>query len=295
MLGTGERLPFDRLILATGSEAFLPEIAGFGRAGTFVLRTASDALGVREYVQQAGAQTAVVAGGGLLGLEAAYALHKLGLRTTVLERSALAAAPPARRARRRAAARLSGEPRHRGRWSRPRRPRSRTAPRSLADGRRLPADVVLVAAGIAPSAELARHAGLEVQRGVLVDDHLRTSDPRIFAAGDLAEWRGSILGLWPVAVEQAEVAAENAVGGSRPYAGTVPVTMLKVVGVELLSIGAIDGPRELADADPDALRYRKLVLDEEGRAIGGILLGHPEHVQTLTAAVRESRPMSGWS
>ena len=98
-----------------------------------------------------------------------------------------------------------------------------------------------------------------------------------------------------MAVEQAEVAAENAVGGSRPYAGTVPVTMLKVVGVELLSIGEIDGPRELADADPESLRYRKLVLDEEGRAIGGILLGHPEHVQTLTAAVRESRPMSGWS
>jgi NAD(P)H-nitrite reductase large subunit len=158
----------------------------------------------------------------------------------------------------------------------------------------VPADVVLVAAGIAPSAELARRAGLDVERGVLVDEHLRTSDPRIFAAGDLVEWRGGVLGLWPVAVEQAEVAAENAVGGTRPYAGTVPVTMLKVVGVELLSIGEIDGPREIADADPDALRYRKLVLDEEGRAIGGILLGHPEHAQMLTAAVKESRPMTGW-
>jgi NAD(P)H-nitrite reductase large subunit len=71
--------------------------------------------------------------------------------------------------------------------------------------------------------------------------------------------------------------------------------MLKVVGVELLSIGEIDGPREIADADPEALRYRKVVLDEEGRAVGGILLGHPEHAQALTAAVRESRPMTGWS
>jgi nitrite reductase (NADH) large subunit len=165
----------------------------------------------------------------------------------------------------------------------------------LADGRRIAAGAFLVAAGIAPSAGLARRAGLDVARGVLVDDRLRTSDPRIFAAGDLAEWRGSVLGLWPVAVEQAEVAAENAVGGSRPYTGTVPVTMLKVVGVELLSIGAIDGPRELVDADPESLRYRKLVLDEDGRAIGGILLGHPEQVQTVTAAVRESRAMDGWS
>ena len=86
LLGTGERLPFDRLILATGSEAYVPDIPGFGAPGTFVLRTAADALGVREYVQQAGAEHAVVAGGGLLGLEAAYAVHKLGLRTTVLER-----------------------------------------------------------------------------------------------------------------------------------------------------------------------------------------------------------------
>ena len=88
------------------------------------------------------------------------------------------------------------------------------------------------------------------------------------------------------------MAAENAVGGSRPYAGTVPVTMLKVVGVELLSIGAIAGPDEIVDADPDSLRYRKLVLDDEGRAVGGILLGYPEHVQAVTAAVKEARPVT---
>ena len=294
LLGTGERLPFDRLILATGSEAHVPDIPGFGGEGTFVLRTASDALGIREYVQRAGARTAVVAGGGLLGLEAAYALHKLGVSPTVLER---------------------------GRWLLRRQLdehagellrsylanlgievllEAETAALDgraveLTDGRRLTADAFLLAAGISPSVELARRAGLDVARGVLVDDKLRTSDPRILAAGDLVEWRGSILGLWPVAVDQAEVAAENAVGGSRPYAGTIPVTMLKVVGVELLSIGAIDGPRELVEADPESLRYRKLVLDDDDRAIGAILLGHPEHAQMVTAAVKESRPMSGWS
>jgi NADPH-dependent 2,4-dienoyl-CoA reductase/sulfur reductase-like enzyme/ferredoxin len=293
-LGTGERLPFDRLILATGSEAHVPEIAGFGGTGTFVLRTATDALGVREYVQQAGAQTAVVAGGGLLGLEAAYAMHKLGLRTTVLERGSWLLR---RQLDERAGELLRGYLANLGLevLIEAQIAAVDDGAAVLADGRRLRADVVLVAAGIAPSVELARDAGLEVERGVLVDDELRTSDPRIFAAGDLAEWRGSILGLWPVAVEQAEVAAENAVGGTRPYAGTVPVTMLKVVGVEMLSIGTIDGPREIADEDPESLRYRKLVLDDDGRAIGGILLGHPEHVQMLTAAVRESRPMSGWS
>ncbi|HWM07836.1 MAG TPA: hypothetical protein VNO82_00775, partial [Solirubrobacteraceae bacterium] len=129
------------------------------------------------------------------------------------------------------------------------------------------------------------------------DDRLRTSDERIFAAGDLAEWRGTIHGLWPVAVDQAEVAAENAVGGSRDYAGTIPVTMLKVVGVELLSVGRIEGPDELVEADADALRYRRLVLDEDGRVVGGILLGHPELAPAVTAAVRQGRLLTArdWS
>ena len=86
-LGTGERLGYDRLIIATGSSSFVPSIAGWGTPGTFVLRSADDALEIRAFAQLQGARRAVVAGGGLLGLEAAYALHKLGLATTLLERS----------------------------------------------------------------------------------------------------------------------------------------------------------------------------------------------------------------
>jgi NADPH-dependent 2,4-dienoyl-CoA reductase/sulfur reductase-like enzyme/ferredoxin len=294
VLGTGQRLAYDRVILATGSEAHVPEIPGFGGAGTFVLRTASDALGIREFVQAAGAQRAVVAGGGLLGLEAAYALLKLGLHATVLERGDWLLR---RQLDERAATLLRA---YLGNLGIDVLTGAETravdgGAIELADGRRIAADAFLVAAGIAPTVGLAERTGLDVARGVLVDDRMRTSDERIFAAGDLAEWHGSIQGLWPVAVEQAEVAAENAVGGSRTYAGTLPITMLKVVGVDLLSIGAITGPSEVADEDAESLRYRKLVLDDDGRAIGGILLGHPEHVQAMTAAVRESRPVASLS
>ena len=103
----------------------------------------------------------------------------------------------------------------------------------LADGRGAEADVFLAAAGIAPNAELARAAGLAVNRGVLVDERMRTQDHSILAAGDVAEHAGRVHGLWPVAVEQAEVAADNAVGGDKEYRGSIPFTMLKVVGVEL--------------------------------------------------------------
>ena len=234
----------------------------------------------------------MVAGGGLLGLEAAYAMHKLGLRTTVLERG-----PGLLR---RQLDEMAGELLRTylanlgievllDADARELEVRSRVRGVQLTDGRSVAADVFLVAAGITPSTELARAAGLDVARGVLVDDQLRTSDPRILAAGDAAEWRGDILGLWPVAVEHAEIAAENAVGGTRTYAGTIPVTMLKVVGVDLLSVGEIEGPNEHVEADEEALRYRKFVVDDEGRAVGAILLGHPQLAPEVTAAVRERR------
>ena len=246
VLGTGERLGYDRLILATGSRSFVPLIEGFGAPGTFVLRTAGDALELRAFAQRHAARHAVVAGGGLLGLEAAYALHKLGLRTTVLERGD-------RLLRRQLDARASvllqgyleglgleiltgaetAGVTANGRLS------SRCSP-TAASWRPTSSSSP---PGSRPNTELARAAGLEVGRGVLVDERMRTSDPEILAAGDVAEHAGRIHGLWPVAVEQAEVAADNAVGGDKAYRGSVPVTMLKVVGIELTSIGRVEPSR----------------------------------------------------
>src|SRR5262249_21180911 len=123
----------------------------------------------------------------------------------------------------------------------------------LDDDRYLPVDVFLVAAGITPNVALARAAELAVNRGVVVDEQMRTSDPAIFAAGDVAEFDNAVPGLWPTAVEQAEVAAENALGGARTYSGSVPVTILKVVGIELTSIGRFEpGAHEEVIALEDA-------------------------------------------
>ena len=109
------------------------------------------------------------------------------------------------------------------------------------------------------------------------------------------EWNGRTLGLWPIAVEQAEVAAENAVGGSRAYRASVPITMLKGLGVELTSIGRIDadasGEREHILQDAEALRYRKIVLDAEERCVGAILLGFPRDAPAVTAAVKAQAPV----
>ena len=288
-LGTGETLAYDRLILATGSSAFVPNIDGWGAPGTGVLRTADDALRLRAFVQRHAARRAVIAGGGLLGLEAAYALHKLGLRTSVLERSprlltrqldaraaellrayleglGLEIVVGAETAAVDADARLWGV--------------------TLADGRSFDTDVLLAAAGIAPNTSLALDAGLKVNRGIVVDDALRTSDPLVYAAGDVAEWNGQVLGLWPTGVTQAEVAAENAVGGERRYEGVVPVTILKVVGIELTSIGRFEpaGARDEAIVVEEGTRYRKLVISE-GRVVGAILLGYTQEVAAVRTAI----------
>jgi NADPH-dependent 2,4-dienoyl-CoA reductase/sulfur reductase-like enzyme/ferredoxin len=299
-LGTGDALKWDRLILATGSHSFVPPIDGWGTPGTFVLRSADDALQLRAFAQLNGSRRAIVAGGGLLGLEAAYALHKLGLSTTVLERS--------ERLLRRQLDERAAELLHRyieglgiAVWT-----RAETAAAShngrlgevvLKDGRSAPADVLIAAAGITPNIELAQEAGLETGRGVIVDEHMRTSDERIFAAGDAAEFLGQVDGLWPAAVDQARVAAEAAVlSGTSPYQGTVPVTVLKVVGVDLTSIGQIEpsSPDDevIVHEDENTLKYGKLVISD-GRIIGAILLGYSSEVAYVTSAVKQGWDVAG--
>ena len=124
---------------------------------------------------------------------------------------------------------------------------------------------------------------------------MRTSDPAIFAAGDVAEHDGRVWGLWPTAVDQAKVAAANAVGASERYAGTVPVTMLKVSGVDLTSVVRYDPESDdeivIADENEAESRYRKLVLSD-GKIVGAILLGYSAEAAGITSAIKDERDMT---
>lgn len=297
VLATGETLPYDRLILAAGSEAWVPPIDGIELDGSFVMRTAEDAMDLRAYVQESGARRGVVVGGGLLGLEAAYALHQLGVRVTVLQHSqrllnhqldergsafvrsfleglGLAVTLQAEAV----AVRGTG----------------RVEEVLLKDGQTLPAELFLVCTGVRANVELARAAQLEVGRGVVVDDRMRTSDPAIFAAGDVAEFDGKIWGLWPMAVEQGRIAALNALGGDEPYVEAPPVTMLKVTGADLLSAGRFEpeeGDEVVALEDAADHRYRKLVL-RDGAIVGAILFGYPLEAPGVAAAMKARRDLS---
>jgi NADPH-dependent 2,4-dienoyl-CoA reductase/sulfur reductase-like enzyme/ferredoxin len=296
VLGTGERLRYDRLILATGSSASVPPIAGVEREGVFVVRRADDAGDVRAYVQRRRCRRALVVGGGPLGIEAAYALHRLGLRVRIVQRSGrllpreldgrgselvrryveglgigveLGTAPAA----------VEGN--------------GGASALALADGRRLPLDLLVVCAGITPNVDLARAAGLAVRRGVLVDEHMRTSDEAIFAAGDVAEVAGEVRGLWPNAVAEAEVAAANAVGASRRYEAAPPVAVLKGIGLAVTSVGVVDAaPGDevvTVDGGETELRYARLVV-RDGRVAGAAFVGNwPEQAEVLVAVAEGRR------
>jgi NAD(P)H-nitrite reductase large subunit len=292
-LGTGEVLPFDRLILATGSAASVPEIDGVAREGVFVLRSADDALTVRAYAQRNRARKVVVAGGGLLGLEAAYAFYKLGLGVTVVHRGAR---PLSELLDDRAAELLARYFRALGieivlsAVPGAVEGNGRATGIVLEQGARLPADIVVVCAGITPNAGLAADAGLLVGRGVIVDAQMRTSDPAIFAAGDVAEYQGAITGLWPTAVQQAQVAGTNAAGDDATFVPAPSVALLKGVGLSVESIGDVQAAPgdELLVHEPesrDEMAYRKLVV-RGGKLVGAILLGRPQDSAAVSDAIR---------
>ena len=298
VLGTGERLSWDRLVLAMGASSRVPVLPGYGAPGSFVLRTADDALAIRAFVQRHEARRAVVGGGGLLGLEAGYALRKLGLQVTVLERSASLLR---RQLDTRAGELLRKYLQGLGMdvllqaSTASVSANGRVAGVELTDGRSLDCDLFLVCAGITPNTQLAVDAGLEVTTGIVVDDLLQTSAQGVWAVGDVAEHRGQILGIWPAAVDQAEVAAENLLGGERVYQGTVPVTMLKVVGAQLTSIGRIEplhGDQSIALEDVAKHRYRRLLIGTDGRIAGAILLGYPNDTVSVHEAVKRGADVS---
>jgi NAD(P)H-nitrite reductase large subunit len=167
----------------------------------------------------------------------------------------------------------------------------------LKDGRNVNAEVFLVAAGITPNVALAKEAGIAVNRGILVDDQMQTSAEGVFACGDVAEHDGQVYGLWPAAVSQAEAAAVNLAGGEKRFEATPPVTMLKVAGVDLTSIGRIErrerGEIAIADIVEDGPlhRYRKVIV-ADNRIVGAILLGFPLDAPLVTAAVRQGVDVS---
>jgi nitrite reductase (NADH) large subunit len=275
----GQRLPYDKLLLATGSRPLAPPIPGLALPGVRAFRDIADIEAMT--AAAAGAhRRAVVIGGGLLGLEAAWGLKRRGmsvavvhLMPTLMERQLDAAA--AALLQRDLAAR--GIDFHCNAQTEEILGDNHAQGVVLADGREIAADLVVLAIGIRPNIELARAAGLDVNRGILVGDDMATSDRDIHAVGECIEHNGQVFGLVAPIWEQARVCGARLAGDDRAVYLPQPVfTSLKITGVDVFSAGALaaldDGDDEITLHDAGRGLYRKIVL-RDGRIVGTVLYG----------------------
>lgn len=294
---TGEATSYDICVLATGSDALIPPIAGRERGGVHAFRTLHD---VDAILSAAGrAQSAAVLGGGLLGLEAAHGLQARGLPVTVvhlmdrlMERQLDGAGARLlyeQLERRGLRLRLSAE-------TVALHGNGTVQAVALSDGSMIEADVVVVACGVRPRAELATHAGLEVRRGIVVDDQMRTSDPSIYAVGECCEHRGRCYGIVAPLREQARALAAHLTGSDgAAYNGGVEATTLKVAGVNVFSAGRFDANPEdevLTLHDTGTGVYKKVVINA-GRVEGAVLVGDLATAPRITAALGAALAVDG--
>jgi nitrite reductase (NADH) large subunit len=276
-LAGGTRLSFSKLVFATGSQPIKPDIPGMDLPGVLTFRDVDDVNAIAA-AKAAGTRVAVI-GGGLLGLEAAYGLAKAGARVTLLH---LMDRLMERQLDHRAALMLQRAVEARGIAVRLQAQTARIAGNGkvegveLHDGTTIAADAVVVAVGIRANAALARTAGIEVGRGIVVDDHLETNAAGVHAIGECAEHRGCCYGLVEPAYEQAQLLARRLAGERASYPGSVLATNLKVSGVNVFSagdfLGATAEAEEIVLSDPAAGVYKKLVI-ADGRLVGAVLFG----------------------
>lgn len=294
----GVKLSYDRLLLATGSKPLAPPIPGLGLPGVCAFRDIAD---VDKMLAAARVHKhAVVIGGGLLGLEAAWGLKRRGmsvalvhLMPTLMERQLDAAAGQLlqRDLDRRGIAfftngqteEILGTEHAEG--------------VQLADGRNIPADLVVLAIGIRPNIDLAKAAGLQVSRGITVYDDMRTSDPNIFAVGECVEHRGQVFGLVAPIWDQAKVcAAQLADDASAAFQSQALSTSLKITGVDVFSAGALmaadDGDDEITLRDESRGLYKKIVL-RDGQLVGAVLYGDVADGQWYLELMRGKEDISG--
>ncbi|OWZ83280.1 NAD(P)/FAD-dependent oxidoreductase [Natranaerobius trueperi] len=286
-----QKIFFDKLLLATGSSPNTPPIKGIEQAGVFTIRKIED---VRRIQKNARDKTrSVVIGGGLLGLETAYSLKQLGLDVKVVDRNPWVLKKQidmkGSNILKESIEEFGIEIILDSQTENITRDSLGNLKLVLTNGKEIETDLVVVSAGVIPNTVLASSAGIETNKGILVDDYLSTSALDVFAAGDVAEANGKCYGIIPAAIEQGKLVAENMVYiNSKKYNGTVSSTSLKILGIDLVSIGEIypsENDNVVAQVDFQNNIYKKTVF-RDNVLIGAILLGDKTALPSLNKLIR---------
>lgn len=297
-LDNGKRESYDFLLLANGASSWMPPIEGTDKDGVFCLRTLDDALGILEWVEEH--PDVVIVGGGLLGLEIARAIRSRGASVNVVE---FFPRLLPRQLDTQGASMLQSNIESMGIKVRLGVTTEKILGQNRVEGLRfksgeeLKAQTAIVAAGVRPNIRLAADAGLETDKGIIVDDTLRTSQADIYAAGDNVQHRDKIYGIIPAAFNQARDVAYNIAEKERQYTGTVPSNTLKVVGVDLTSIGLAIPEEGKAEEFRKALEkegiYKKIVV-QHGKLVGAIWMGTKQHINEINRLILQQIDVKEW-
>lgn len=271
-LDSSDKIKYDRLIIATGSYSFIPPVKGRDKNGVYAIRSLDDVNNLNKYIKDK--KRGIVVGGGLLGLEAAWSLKQAGYDINVIEffprllpkQSDEEGSKIIENIIKNSGIKLilnaeveeiTGDD---------------VDGAILKDGRKVHADFVIFSAGIRPNVDVAKDSDIKINRGILVDDFMRTNVDDVFAAGDVAEYNGKIYGLWTVAMAQGRNAGLNATGMKMPYREVFPSSTLKITGVDVFSSGDISGEKSTSYSYKEGNIYYKLFI-KDNKLVGAILIG----------------------
>lgn len=292
VLENKSRVCYDKLLLANGGHSFIPPIKGVEKTGVFTLRTLKDALTIRKFTGKS--KKAIVIGGGLLGLEFAASLRKLGQQVEVIEIFPMLLP---KQLDQDGAAILKNHIASRGidfdlGVKTVEILGKKTVSAIILDsGKEISGELVLISAGMRSNIQLASEAGIKINKGVVVDSYLQTSADDVYAVGDVAEFEGRVYGIIPAALEQAKIAATNLLEEEQNvYKGTIPSNTLDIVGINLTSIGIVNPKEskyeEIKRINSEKGVYKKLVLDQ-GRIVGAIFLGDKKGITIIKRVMNQ--------
>ena len=297
-LDDGKKLGYESLLIATGGTPFVPLIKGKDFEGVFTFTRWDDAKTVKEYLRKHKVKEVVVVGGGLIGLKTTEALVELGLKVTVLELSdRILSATFDKKASKvmlsylkdrgvdiiteNTVEEIRGED-------------GRVAGVTLRDGRRISCGLIILAIGVSPNIDLTQGTGMATGRGIIVDAHMETSIPDVYAAGDVTETHDTLIdssrsiAIWPLAVSQGRVAGLNMAGKDTEYPGGFPMNSVEIHGLPTISVGITDpvdkGYKIIKEYNPDEYEYRKIVL-KDGKVKGVIFIGRIDRAGIFTGLI----------
>ncbi|MDO9287648.1 MAG: FAD-dependent oxidoreductase [Thermodesulfovibrionales bacterium] len=292
---SGQRLKYDKLLIATGGVSFIPPLPGSDKKGIFTLRTIKDAGEIKNCVEQA--KKVILIGGGILGIEVGNSLKKVGCSVSIIEFfSRLLPKQMDREGAEILKAQMEkmGFTFYLGAKTKEIFGDDRVLGVKLEDGTIIDCNMVIISAGVRPNTELANKIGIKCNRGLPVNDRMETEIQDIYAAGDLIEHRNLYYGIWPAAEKQGEVAGINMAGGSAGYEGTTPSNSLKIAGIDLIAAGDMDADSKLESIiqkDKEKFLYKKLVIKNDIIA-GCILYGDISGWKKIKKAIDEKKDIT---